>query len=132
MPRSRAVLEFVRQRGCVRVSDVAEAFGISRPSATRHLRRLRDAGYLRMYTLGPVAYYCDGEFVEAMSRHPLWGRFVEAVATKAKNGRVSVRLYKLLLRLGIEPIAVNMTTAALLLSQMFRYCEKRGRVQVCQ
>ena len=132
MPRSKAVFEFVRQCGCVRVSDVDEAFGISRPSAARHLRKLRDMGLVRAYALGPVTYYFDGDLLTGLSRHPKWSRFVETITTRAKNGRVSVRLYKLLSRLGIEPIAVNITTAALLLRRMFRYCEKRGKTQICQ
>ncbi|RFA92333.1 winged helix-turn-helix domain-containing protein [Pyrobaculum aerophilum] len=132
MPRSKVVLEFVRGRGCVRVSDVAEAFGISRPSAARHLRKLRDAGFLRMYALGPVAYYCIGQFMESMAKHPLWGRFIEAVRRRA-DGRplASIRLSKLLRAVGIEPVAVNLMTAAQLLRQMFSRCERRGKTQVC-
>ncbi|WP_333639460.1 winged helix-turn-helix domain-containing protein [Pyrobaculum aerophilum] len=132
MPRSKKVLAFVRERGCVRVSDVAVAFGITRPSAARHLRKLRDMGLVRAYALGPVMYYCDGDLLTGLSRHPKWRRFVETVAARAKNGRVSVRLSKLLKAVGIEPIAVNLTTAALLLRQIFSRCEKRGKVQVCQ
>ncbi|MEM4439051.1 MAG: helix-turn-helix domain-containing protein [Pyrobaculum sp.] len=127
------MFEFVRQCGCVRVSDVAKAFKISKTSAARHLRKLRDMELVRAYALGPVMYYCDGGFIEGMSRHPLWGRFIEAVRQKA-DGRplASIRLSKLLKTVGIEPIAANLTTAIQLLRQMFSRCEKRGKVQVCQ
>ena len=132
MPRSKAVFEFVRQCGCVRVSDVAEAFEITKPSAARHLRKLRDMGLVRAYALGPVMYYCDGDLAEAMSRHPLWGRFIEAVRQKA-DGRplASIRLSKLLKAVDIEPIAANLVTAAQLLRQIFSRCEKRGKAQIC-
>ncbi len=67
-----------RQRGEVRVTDIASALGVSKPSVNRAVGTLCDAGFLEHEFYGTVALTPSGEAraAQVLHRHQLIRRFL--------------------------------------------------------
>lgn len=55
--RQLMLLELLRNYGGLRVGELAEAVGLSRPAASHHLRILKDAHLVGVYRVGTRNYY---------------------------------------------------------------------------
>ena len=51
------ILRFINENGAVCVCDVEQAFGMIQSRISRHLKILKDAGFLRVERKGRWAYY---------------------------------------------------------------------------
>ena len=51
------ILRFIRDNGRVCVCDIEQAFGMIQSRVSRHLKILKDAGFLRVERVGRWAYY---------------------------------------------------------------------------
>ncbi len=58
---SRILILYTLASGSINVSDLAEDVGLSQPSVSRHLKVLRDAGWLTGTVQGPATSYCLNE-----------------------------------------------------------------------
>jgi len=55
-PIRRSILDRLRDHECL-VGELAEAIGLSQPLASKHLRVLRDAGFVSVRVDGPRRWY---------------------------------------------------------------------------
>ena len=57
-PSRQAILvELLNHYGGMRVNEIAEAVGLSRPATSHHLKTLREAGLVDMYEKGTMNFY---------------------------------------------------------------------------
>lgn len=59
---------------CRPVSDIVAQTGLSQTNVSFHLRKLREAGFLRAERRGPFVYYClaDAELMQILENLKLW------------------------------------------------------------
>ncbi len=83
----REILAMLRQ-GDRAVHEIAEEFPISRPAVSRHLRLLKDAGFVDEETVGTRhLYHLRNEGVEAVRRYleTVWGEAATRFRMVAEN-----------------------------------------------
>lgn len=67
-PTRRAIVERLR-RGPAPVVDIATGLPVSRPAVSKHLKLMREAGLVRMRTMGTRHYYeLDLDTLDAVRR----------------------------------------------------------------
>lgn len=73
-----AVFVLSEQRGCVRLTDIAEHLGVSKPSVNRAINTLTQNGYLRHVAYGDIEITPKGESYAAnvLRRHKLIKQFL--------------------------------------------------------
>jgi DNA-binding transcriptional ArsR family regulator len=83
----REILAMLRQ-GDRAVHEIAEALPISRPAVSRHLRLLKEAGFVQEETVGTRhLYHLKDEGIEAVRRYleTVWGEAATRFRLVAEN-----------------------------------------------
>jgi DNA-binding transcriptional ArsR family regulator len=83
----REILAMLRQ-GDRAVHEIAEALPISRPAVSRHLRLLKEAGFVEEETVGTRhLYHLKDEGIEAVRRYleTVWGEAATRFRMVAEN-----------------------------------------------
>ncbi|HLW22615.1 MAG TPA: metal-dependent transcriptional regulator [Sphaerochaetaceae bacterium] len=76
-----AVLELEQERGTVRLTDVANRIGVTKPSVSRAMKILQTEGYIHQETYGAIELTAKGrkKASQVYSRHRTLTRFLEDV-----------------------------------------------------
>lgn len=82
-----AVLELEKKNGIVRSVDVASYLGVSKPSVSRAMGNLKEAGYISMETYGDITLTDKGREYAAMvlGRHKVLSAFFVQVLGVSPN-----------------------------------------------
>ncbi len=76
-----AVLELEQERGTVRLTDVANRIGVTKPSVSRAMKILQTEGYIHQETYGTIELTAKGrtKASQVYGRHRTLTRFLEDV-----------------------------------------------------
>ena len=76
-----AVLELEQERGTVRLTDVANRIGVTKPSVSRAMKILQTEGYIHQETYGTIELTAKGRIKasQVYGRHRTLTRFLEDV-----------------------------------------------------
>lgn len=76
-----AVLELEKKNGIVRSVDVAMLLGVTKPSVSRAMGNLKEAGYINMETYGNISLTQKGRehALKVLDKHKILAAFFEQV-----------------------------------------------------
>lgn len=76
-----AVLELEKKNGVVRSVDVATLLGVTKPSVSRAMSNLKEAGYISMETYGDISLTQKGReyALKVLDKHRILAAFFEQV-----------------------------------------------------
>ena len=58
--RQRILIQLLKHYGGMRVGNISNAIGLSRPATSHHLKILKDSGIVEMYKIGTKNFYHVG------------------------------------------------------------------------